>query len=169
MDWIRPFRTYSELSAHRKSSSDRVASGRQNRGETPPSGPARRGCRGSRLQRILIIRFSGSIAFRRPGMRRDRLWFPGFEHCRLVGRCRAEPARRRRVLATARLAIPPSYPHSGIFLAGPKVRNCFPPAVSLRPSRGSPVGSGFDQRARLSTNNNTDTRRGGRSCAYGIG
>src|SRR5262244_3457125 len=31
-------RTYSELSAHRKSSSGRFASGRENRGETPPSG-----------------------------------------------------------------------------------------------------------------------------------
>src|SRR6516164_10691226 len=27
---------------------------------------------------------------------RDRLSFPGLEHCRLVGRYRAEPARRRR-------------------------------------------------------------------------
>src|SRR5215467_10057646 len=36
---------------------------------------------------------------------RDRLWFPGLEHCRLVGRCRGEPARRRRVLAPARLTI----------------------------------------------------------------
>src|SRR5215831_11377324 len=45
-----PPRTYSERSAHRKSPSGRYASRRQNRGETPPSGPARRRCRRSRLR-----------------------------------------------------------------------------------------------------------------------
>src|SRR5262249_22142317 len=43
-------RTYSELSAHRKSSSGRFASEQQNRGETPPSGPTRRRCRLSHLR-----------------------------------------------------------------------------------------------------------------------
>jgi len=47
----------------------------------------------------------------------DRLWFPGLEeHCRLVGRYRVEPASADAGLGPpARLAIPPSYPNSGIF------------------------------------------------------
>ena len=73
MDWIRAPRTYSELSAHRKSSSEQVCfraakpwrnatewSGAQALSSKPPAASAR----------ILIIRFSGSIASRRPGMRR---------------------------------------------------------------------------------------------------
>src|SRR6516225_3379336 len=68
-------RTYSEPSAHRKSSSGQVCvraakpwrnatewSGAQPPPSKPPAASAR----------ILIIRFSGSIASRRPGMLRDR-------------------------------------------------------------------------------------------------
>jgi len=46
---------------------------------------------------------------------RDQLWFPGLEHCRLVGRCRAEPARRRRGSWPFGKAGDTADPNSGIF------------------------------------------------------
>src|SRR5215469_2504692 len=59
-------RTYSELSAHRKSSSGRFASARENRGETPPSGLARRCCRRSRLRHQRESLLFGSAIFGSP-------------------------------------------------------------------------------------------------------
>ena len=76
MDWIRS-RTYSEPPAHRKLPSGRFASGQQNRRETPSewSGAQALSSKPTAASaRILIIRFSGSIAFRRPGMRRIGPW-----------------------------------------------------------------------------------------------
>ena len=78
MDWIRAPRTYSEPSAHRKSSSEQVCvraakpwrnatewSGALSLSSKPPAAPAR----------ILIIGFSDSIASGGPGMRRIGIGF----------------------------------------------------------------------------------------------
>src|SRR6516162_6611685 len=67
VDWIRASRTYSELSAHRKSPSGRFASGRQNRGETPPSDPAPKRCRRSCLQHRRESLLFGSAVLSRFG------------------------------------------------------------------------------------------------------
>ena len=120
MDWIRAPRTYSELSGHRKSSSGQVCfraakpwrnatewSGAQALSSKPPAASAR----------IFIIRFSGSIASRRPGMRQIGIG-SGSLVSKAVSLAGIELSQRGADAGLgppASLAIPPSYPNSGIF------------------------------------------------------
>src|SRR5215467_2387253 len=83
--------------------------------------PARRRCRRSRLRHqreSLIIRFSGSIAFRRPGMRGIGIGSGSLVSntaVSLVGIELSQLGAYAGLGPPARLAIPPSYPNNGIF------------------------------------------------------
>ena len=68
--------------------------------------------------RILIIRFSGSIASRRPGLRRIGIGSGSLVSntaVSLVGIELSQLGADAGLGPPARLAIPPSYPNSGIF------------------------------------------------------
>src|SRR5207302_2613252 len=77
-------RTYSELAAHRKSPSGRFALGRQNRGETPPSGAAQgavdeAACSIKANHPCSVQRFY-RVSEARLAPDRDQLWFPGLKN-----------------------------------------------------------------------------------------